>query len=226
MTQPSNQRGPLPKRVYARRRLVVLIVAIAIIAVIAAIAWPRGGDATPGSTNTPGAGSTAGGPVIGNSTPGATDGATGIPGSQDGDACLPGRVSITAATDAQEYDSGQPVQIWLTLQNNSAHDCVLDVSPEVQWYQITSPASDSAEVYWTSTDCQVASETPAPPQVLAAGVPISTPAITWDRRRSVAGECDADAVAAREVVGSGGASFDLVVKVGNLESESRRFYLY
>lgn len=212
----------MPKQVYARRRITVLVIALAIVAIIVAIVWPRGdGAAEPsaGATGTASNGPT--GPVIGDgSTP--TPGATGAPG----DACLPGRVAITANTDAEEYPAGQPVQIWLTLQNNSAHDCVLDVSPEVQWYQITSPSGDHDEVYWTSTDCQVASETPTPPQVLKAGVPISTPAITWDRRRSIAGDCEPESIAAREVVGGGGASFDLTVKVGDLTSDSRRIYLY
>lgn len=226
MTQSSTPRGPLPKRVYARRRLLVLVVALAIIAIIVAIVWPRGGDAESGSSLTPGATTGPSGPVIGDGTPGATVGATPGPSSQDGDPCQPGRVAITANTDAEEYGSGQPVQIWLTLQNNSAHDCVMDVSPEAQWFQITSPSASAPEVYWTSTDCQTVSETPAPPVLLKAGVPVPTPAITWDRKRSVAGDCSDESVAARETVGSGGASFDLVVKVGDLESDSRRIYLY
>ncbi|HWL61137.1 MAG TPA: hypothetical protein VNQ48_09700 [Microbacteriaceae bacterium] len=226
MTQSSSPRGPLPKRVYARRRLLVLIVALAIIAIIVAIVWPRGGDAAPGSAETPGSTTSTGGPVIGDGTPGATAGATTGPTAQDGDPCQPGRVSITANTDAEEYASGQPVQIWLTLQNNSAHDCVMDVSPEAQWFQITSPSNDGAEVYWTSTDCQSVSETTTPPVLLKAGVPVPTPPITWDRKRSVAGDCSDESVAARETVGGGGASFDLVVKVGDLESQARRFYLF
>lgn len=224
MTQPSSQRGPLPKSVYARRRLTALVIALVIVAIIVAIVWPRGGDTGSGPASTPSGSAT--GPVIGDATAGITGGATSVPGAQDGDACLPGRVSITAATDAEEYAADQPVQLWLTLQNNSAKDCVLDVSPELQWYQITSPSANGDEVYWTSTDCQVLSETPTPPQVLKAGVPISTPPITWDRRRSVAGDCDPAAIAERPIVGGGGASFDLTVKVGNLESPSRRIYLY
>ncbi len=226
MTQPSSPRGPLPKRVYARRRVTVLIIALALIAIVVAIVWPRGGDADPSSTRPGGATTGATGPVIGDETPGASIGATGAAGAQDGDPCQPGRVSITANTDAEEYDSGQPVQIWLTLQNNSANDCVMDVSPEVQWFQISSPSGDGSEVYWTSTDCQVASETPSPPVLLKAGVPVPTPAITWDRKRSVAGDCSEESIAARETVGGGGASFDLVVRVGSLESDTRRIYLY
>ena len=228
MTPPSNSREPLSKQVYVRRRVTVLVVAIAIIAIFVAILWPRGGDTSPEATSTPAADSDASGPVIGDATPGATGVATpgATPGPGDGDACAPGRVSITANTDAEEYGTGESVELWLTLQNNSANDCVMDVSPDVQWYQITSPTGGDPEVYWTSTDCQEASETPAPPQVLKAGVPISTPPITWDRKRSVAGDCEPDSIAARDTVGGGGASFDLVVRVGTLESDPRRIFLY
>lgn len=230
MTPPSSPRGPLSKQVYVRRRITVLVVALALIAVFIVIVWPRGGDSAPTPTTSPGSDTSVTGPVIGDGTPGATGAPTGVPtgvpGAQNGDPCAPGRVSITANTDAEEYDAGQPVQVWLTLQNNSANDCVIDVSPELQWYQITSPSANGDEVYWTSTDCQQAPETPTPPQLLAAGKPISTPPITWDRKRSIAGDCEPESVDARESVGGGGASFDVTVKVGSLESESRRIYLY
>ncbi len=62
--------------------------------------------------------------------------------------------------------------------------------------------------------------------MLKAGGPVSTPPITWDHPRSKAGDCDPAAIAARPVVGSGGASFDLTVKLGALTSEKKRFFLH
>lgn len=208
MSQPMSPRRPLPRSVYIRRRIVVVLIALAIVAIVVAILWPRGAASDPTGLETPG--------------DGVTNGESNAP--LDGDACDLEKIQITADTDATEYQAGQPVLMSLTLQNNSANDCIIQVGSDVQVFTITSPSSTGDEVYWTSTDCQTDATPQA--QVLKAGIPISTPQITWDRHRSVKGECDPAAIAARPVVGSGGASFDLTVKVGDLESEKKRIYLH
>jgi len=198
-----------------RRRVVVGVIALAIVVILIAILWPRGGGGTPSATPPAGSDATNGGTALG---PG--DSATGA----SGDACDPAKVEITANTDKAQYASGESVQISMTLTNNSSKDCVIAAGTDQQVFTISSPSGSGEETYWTSTDCQ----TDATPQnvVLKAGVPVSTPAITWDRHRSKAGDCDPDAIAARPVVGSGGASFDLVVGLGDLTSDPKRFYLY
>jgi len=212
-------RRPLPRSVYVRRRIVVAIVAVAILVIIIAIAWPRG-SGTPAPTGSDPA-STA--PTDGETALGAGDSATS-PSDAQGDACDPGKLELTANTDKSEYQQGESVQLTLTVTNNSSKDCVVAAGTDQQVFTIASPSGDSEEVYWTSTDCQ----TDATPQnvVLKAGVPVSSAVITWDRHRSKAGDCDPAAIAARPVVGSGGASFDLIVKLGDLTSQPKRFYLY
>jgi len=212
-------RRPLPRSVYVRRRVVVAIVAVAILVIVIAIAWPRGGS-TPAPKDTSGSSAT---PSDGETALGAGDSATS-PSDAQGDACDPGKLELTANTDKSEYQHDETVQLTLTVTNNSSKDCVIAAGTDQQVFTVQSPSGNGEEVYWTSTDCQ----TDATPQnvVLKAGVPVSSAAITWDRHRSKAGDCDPAAIAARPVVGSGGASFDLVVQLGDLTSQPKRFYLY
>jgi len=215
-------RRPLPKSVYARRRIAVLVVVVAVIGLLAWAFWPKGGSA---AATGPGAGPEA------SSASGleSSDAPTAVgPGdsatSASGDACDPSKIAITANTDKTQYQSGEQVQMSLTLTNNSSKDCVIAAGTDQQVFTITSPSATGDDVYWTSTDCQT-DETPQN-VVLKAGVPISTPPITWDRHRSQLGDCDPASIAARPIIGSGGASFDLTVKLGDLTSAKHRFYLY
>jgi len=189
MSEPVNPRRPLPKSVYARRRAVVLIILLAVIAVIAIIAWPRGGSSTPGDSPT------------GASTPTPIATPTGSP------ECDPAKVQIMAVTDKDSYGPGELPKMWLTLENKSSKECVIEAGSDVQLFQITS----GDEVYWTSTDCQ-ADPTPQT-TVLQPGKPISTTPIDWNRTRSTPGACDSPGESAP------GGYYWLQVKVGDLASE-------
>jgi len=209
-------RRPLPRSVYVRRRIVVVVIAIVVIGLLIWAFAPKGGTPTAAATNeTPGTDSTGGATASG---PG--DSATGA----DGPECDPSRIAITANTDKTEYQAGEAVQMTLTLTNNSSADCIIAAGTDQQSFIITSPSADGDETYWTSTDCQ----TDAQPQnvTLKPGIPVPTPALAWDRHRSIAGDCDPAVIEARPVVGGGGASFDLTVKLGDLTSTKHRFYLY
>jgi len=205
MSEPMSPRRPLPKAVYWRRRALVLIVAVAIVSIIAIVAWPRGGsDAASGGTP-PGTGETP----ASTTTPGALA------------ECDPAKLKLTAETDAAEYASGVLPRLWFTITSNATEQCTIDAGTDVQVFTISSPSGEGDEVYWRSTDCQTA---PTPhKQILKPGVPVATEPITWDRTRSSPETCDATD---EPQVGGGGASFDLVVQLGDLASEKKRFYLY
>lgn len=206
MSDPVSPGRPLPRSVYVRRRVTVVVVLLLIVAVILAIVlWPRdsGGEGD--------------GAAQGNGSAATPD-----PSETPGDArCQPGRVTISADTDATEYSTGQPVTISFTLENKSGSPCTIDVGSDVQTFTITSPSGSGDEVYWRSTDCQT--EPVEQTIILEPGVPKSSTPIVWDRTRSSPDTCDA---VGEPQVGSEGASFDLTVTVGSLQSEPRRFYLY
>ncbi len=217
MSEPLSPRRPLPKSVYVRRRITVVVIVIAIIVILIAIFWPRGSQHIPSGTNsTPPGANTAQTP-----SPQLTDAAGNV---INGPACDPSTVELTADTDKTSYKKGQSVKITLTLTNDSSTDCVMAVGSDVQSFTISSPSGKTDEVYWKSADCQ---KSPTPQyQLLKAGTPISTPPITWDRKRSVPGQCTAAEIKARPTVGSGGATFDVVAKLGSLESPKTKFFLF
>ncbi len=216
MSDPTGPRRPLPKSVYVRRRIAVLTIAVLVIAAIVVVVVVArhhgGGTAAPGGSS----GISGQSPGDDSSLAGG-DSSSGAPA--DGDACDPSRIAITASTDKQQYAAGDEVQIALTLTNNSSKDCVMAVGTDQQVFTIGSPSGDDVETYWASTDCQ--SSPTSQNQVLKAGVPISTPWITWDRHRSTPGNCGQG-----PVVGGGGATFEVQAKIGSLTSDWTKFYLY
>jgi hypothetical protein len=201
-----NPVGPQPPQVYWRRRLFVGLGLIAVIVVILLIVFrPAAGQSEEKAPATDGADKQTSEP---------TD---APPEQREGEACLPELVSITAVTDKSQYSSGQQPMISMSIVNNGAVACVMDVGTDLQVYEITS----GSELYWKSTDCQ----TEQTPQKVALepGVAQSTTPIPWDRTRSSAATCKSE----RPPVTAGGASYHLTVKLGELKSEkTAQFLLY
>jgi len=211
MSSVVHPKGPLPPQVYWRRRLIVIGIVVLVVIVIAIIAWPRG-NAAPSGGDTGTSGSSQ--------TPGATGTPSAGPTGAAGDACDPTKVQLTADTDKTEYAAGELPQLWLTLENKSAHDCVMQIGGEDMTYVITSPSGDTDEVYWTTADC-ADPNTASSSVTLKPGVPVeSSSKVTWNRVRSTPGNCEATG----DAVGSDGASFDFTVKLGDL-SAKKRIYL-
>ncbi len=198
-------KGPLPPKVYWRRRLLVIGIAVAVIIVIVIIALPKGGSVKPGPSSTTGGTSAAGAPTP---TPSA------------GSECDPAKVTLTADTDKSEYAAGELPQLWLTLESKSAQPCTMEVGGAMMTYVISSPSGDVDETYWTTTDCSNPNTTTVP-VTLKPGVPVPNDKIAWPRTRSTPGDCAATA----PQVGSDGASFDFTVTLGTLTA-TKRFYLY
>ncbi len=135
MSEP-NARRPLPRSVYVRRRIVVVVIAVAIIVVLIAIFWPRGAGGAPGDGHSDAPGDTQ---TNGETALGPGDSATS-PSDPEGTACDPSKIQITANTDKQTYAAGDPVQLTLTLTNNSSQECVIAAGTDQQVFAITSPS--------------------------------------------------------------------------------------
>lgn len=189
--------GPQPSRVYWRRRLLVGLGLLAVIVVVILIVVRPGSGGTP---TTPKPGAT-------NSSPSATTGATA--------ACDPKKITLDAVTDAGAYDAGVTPQLTFAIKSLALQPCTIQAGTDVQEYKITS----GDETIWDSKDCQTG-EVPSV-VTLQPGVPVSPKSITWDRTRSAKDTCDAT----REPVVAGGASYHLVVTIGDLVSSDKQFIL-
>lgn len=204
MSSVVRPRGPLPPKVYWRRRLVVLGLLLLVIVVIVIIVIPRGGGATPSPTSS-----------------GATPGATPTPSATAGGACDPTRVELTADSDKTEYAAGELPQLWITLENKTSQPCTVRIGGADLAYVITSPSGSGDEQYWSTADCATTEEAQAVTVTLKPGVPVSNEILSWPRARSTPGDC----VATAPQIGAEGASFDFTASFDGLTA-TKRFYLY
>lgn len=139
----------------------------------------------------------------------ATDGATTTVA-----ACDPTAVVISANTDHDTYAEGELPKLSMTITNTSDVACTIEVGTDKQKYVITS----GSDTIWDSTVCQASTEPFV--QEFAAGEAITTNTFEWGRARS--DNCDNGTPAV-----GGGASYQLSVHLGDIESaESRQFMLY
>jgi hypothetical protein len=209
--------GPLPAKVYWRRRLVVGLGLLAVIvAIVLIVVRPGQGAATPPSD--PPASSPAAEPA----TPekdeeDGEDTEEEPPADADGGpaACTAGSVRLEAVMDKDDYAQDELPQLSLTLTNIGGSPCLLQAGTDVQEYRITS----GSDLIWSSKHCQ---EDQQPAEVvLEPDKSVSTTPFQWSRERSDQNTCEGERAAA---VG-GGATYVLQVFVGDLQSESNRFVL-
>lgn len=203
-----NPVGPQPSKVYWRRRLIVGIGLLAVILVIILIVvQPGRGDPTPASTTSP--------PASEETADGEETDAPAPPAGEAG-SCDPSQVTVTAITDAAEYQPGVTPMLSFSVTNTSGAACTYDVGSDRQVYVITSGEDE----IWNSTHCQTE---PVPAnQSLEPNKPVSSPPIGWDRTRSAPDTCDIERTAA---IGEG-ATYRLTVSVGDSVSEPATFLLY
>ncbi len=223
--------GPQPKKVYWRRRLVVLFVLLAVIAVVVLIVV-RPGSGAQGETVpavTPSVSSTSTAPAADPAADSAAtpaegsvaveapaDSAEAAPAVEPGAPCDPSTVQVEPVTDAVTYAPGTNPQISFTITNTGTVACTVNAGTSQQKYTITS----GAETYWVSTDCQTgASDTQA---LLEPNVPVSSTPFAWDRTRSSADTC---ASPDRPQVPGAGASYHLNVEVGGVSSATTKQFI-
>ena len=203
-----NPVGPQSSRVYWRRRLVVVLGLVAVIAIIVLIfVRPPAGEpvADPKGSKTPSGTASSGTPSGSSTNP-----ADAVP-------CDPTKVSIEASSDAAGYDPGVTPMLTFSLKSLMTVPCTISAGSDVQEFKITS----GSDLIWSSKDCQ--SDEVAATVLLQPGIPIAGTPIAWDRTRSSASTCEV----ARDQVAAGGASYHLIVTVGELEpSNDWQFLLY
>ncbi len=224
--------GPQPKRVYWRRRLVVLFVLVAIVAIVVLIVVrpgagagaegnpPVGSGATPNpAATTPapdgGAAGDSGATPAAGSLEGADQAAAGS-NAVAGDPCLPENITVVPVTDATNYAAGANPQISFTITNTGPVSCTINAGTTQQVYTITS----GTETYWTSTDCQT--DPVDAEALLDPGVAVSSTPFTWDRTRSTPDTCSSTD---RPAVPAGGASYHLTVSVAGIPSTTTQQFL-
>lgn len=231
MSSLRNPVGPLPAKVYWRRRIYVLLGFLAVLAVILLIIFRPQGDPDQGGEEQPGTGGietpgpeTPGTEEPGTEQPGDGSSASSFAGAEakvvfDGkdfvaelppkpSVCLPGQITLTAKADNTTYQAGELPQLWFEIVNTGSSDCVLDVGTAEQVFEISS----AGESYWNSTHCE------ADPQsfevTLKANQPQATSPLGWDRTRSSVAQCNAGAIP-----NVADAMYQFKVSVGSIESE-------
>lgn len=202
--------------VYRRRRLLVIVVAFAAIAAISggvwlalAQPWSSASDAptasaTPASTVTESTESASASP-----SPSPDD--TETPGVV---ACEAGDIAVVAQTDADTYGSGELPELSISLTNNGARDCTMNVGSSTQKYVVTS----GSDIWWRSTDCQT--EPSDMIVTLEAGTTVtSATPVVWDRTRSSVDTCEDEH---RPQAPGGGSSYHVSVEIGGFEGASTK----
>jgi hypothetical protein len=226
--------GPHSKKVYWRRRALVLAVLAALVAIVVLIvvrpgagAEAEGGGGLPAAstsapaTTAPDAGAATGtdGSGAAATTEGGAPGTVDAPADASGavPACAAGNIALAAVTDADTYPAGANPQLSFTIQNTGAEACTINAGTSQQLYTITS----GDETYWVSVDCQTdPSDTPA---LLEPGVVVSSTPFGWDRTRSSPETCSATD---RPQVPAAGASYHLNVQVAGITApDSKQFIL-
>ncbi|MFC0680562.1 hypothetical protein ACFFGH_22250 [Lysobacter korlensis] len=210
--------GPLPPKVYWRRRIVVGLGLLAVIvAIVLIVIRPGQGGATPPSdppASSP-APSQSAEPDAGETAEPDTDAEEEQPADGSPAACSAASVTLEAVMDKDNYAAGELPQLSLKVTNTGATPCVLEAGTDVQEYRITS----GSDLIWSSSHCL---QNPQPSEiVLKPEQSVSPTPFEWSRERSDPNTCDGE----RPAVIGGGATYVLQVFVGDLQSEQNRFVL-
>jgi len=166
-------------------------------------------------------------PNLSTPTPGATSGAdaaetpastpapdpTGTETVPPVPPCTTGDITVLAVTDRESYGGDQKPQLSISLTNDGAEACIMNVGTSTQKFEITS----GSDTWWRSTDCQTESSDQVvqiePGQTVASATPLE-----WDRTRSSVDTCDKDRPRAP------GGWFHLSVSIGGIEAADTRMF--
>lgn len=202
--------GPKSRKVYLRRRLLVLAGLLAVIAVIVlVIVKPGGGEGPKDAAQV--------------EVPEGLDtsaGAADPEPTKDGEgpaACRAGQLRVTPVTDRGDYAAGELPQLSLTVENTGEEACSADLGTAGMQFAVSSGGDE----VWRSTDCQTGAESLA--VILEPGKALESEPIAWDRTRSSTETCDIT----RDPVGAGGASYHLRVEAAGVNGTgTAQFLLY
>ena len=188
--------GPLPPRVYWTRRIGLLAV-VAVLLVVVAVSC-SGGSGSPHARSQPS--------PTPSPTPTPTQGT-----ARAAAACTRAQLSVTAATDADQYPAGSLPRLRVTVRNTGSGPCVLTESPSSRTWTIVS----GTDQVWTTTGC--ASSHTATATTLGKGSFVRH-TIVWNRHRS-GKQC---AVSSTE---AGAGTYQLTVTVNGITSAPAVFHL-
>jgi hypothetical protein len=194
--------GPHSKRVYQRRRIVLLAVLIGIPVIALLIIFKPG--STGGVAKTEEVSLSA--DFSETSNPKKSTAADDLPG------CKKSNIDVTAVANKESYGPGENPEIWMTVSNTGSKPCVIDLGTKELSFEIVSGSEAQPEVYWVSTHCQTGSDSRE--VILEPDNPLSTTPLVWDRTRSAPETCDV----AREPVPAGGAAYRLYATANSVKS--------
>lgn len=197
--------GPHSKKVYLRRRLILLAILISIPVIVLLIIFRPG--STGGVSDRKEV--TLPADLSADATKETAEGET--PGCKKGD------IDVTAVASKTSYSPGENPEIWMTISNSGTEPCVIDLGTKELSFEITS----GAETYWLSTDCQTGADSRE--VLLEPGNPLSTEPLVWDRTRSSPETCNLE----RPPVPGDGAAYHLFATANAVKSsDSWQFLLY
>lgn len=220
----SNDKQRLPEVVYARRRAAAVVVILVLVALVVwglvAFANRDSGDEPPAEEATA-AGET---PAPEEETDEAattdeeeteTDGeaTTGEGEPAPKDSCELSDLQITATSDRPSYAEGVRPIFYMTVDNPTADDCVIDLDEEILRFEVYNLASN--ERMWSDTDCALSVEDGT--RTFPAGEERHFQAV-WSRLASAPGQCDN-----RDPVSTGG--YFLHAVIGGNPSDAHTFNL-
>lgn len=206
--------------------LVLLLIIAGVVALFVWQPWRAGADAatsppassapTPPAASatdpaTPTPGETTGGETPAASAPApdpsGTETATAVP------PCTTADLTVVAVTDQESYGGDQNPQLSITLTNDGAEACIMNVGTSTQKFEVTS----GSDTWWRSTDCQTESSDQVV-QIEAGQTVSSATPLQWDRTRSSVDTCDAE----RPRAAAGW--YHLQVSIGGIEAADTRMF--
>ena len=181
--------GPQDRKVYIRRRILVLVGLVAVIAVIVLFFLKPGANGAPEDMPKVDV------PADVATTTAADDKTT----SKEPQECEAAQLRVTAITDKTDYAEGELPKLSLSVENTGSKACTADLGSAGMQFAVSSGEDE----VWRSVDCQTEPENLA--VIVDPGKPLESEAIVWDRTRSSPDTCDVR----REAVIADGATYRL-----------------
>ncbi|MDM7855250.1 hypothetical protein [Cellulomonas alba] len=205
--------GPLPSRVYWRRRLVVLGVPVLVLALLVWLVAGRGSSdakADPGAASSPHPSTTAHASTSGGSRPSSSPTPTATAGGVTD--CGAAALAVTVVPGATRYAAGVSPAFTVTITNVGTQACLVDAG-DAHRAVVVSSGKDRV---WSSQDCS--RSTTASRVLLLPPGGKDAQRVVWNRVRTAAG-CPANLPAPK--VGS----YKVAFTVGGATAKAAKFRL-
>ena len=206
MSTLRNPVGPKDRKVYLRRRILVLAGLLAVIAVVVLVFVKPGGS-----------GSAQDAREVEVPSDLAASESKKAAEEDEVPACNAAQLQVAPVTDKTDYAEGELPQFALTVQNTGQEACSADLGTAGMEFTVTS----GDDQVWRSIDCQQNPEHLA--VILEPGASLETEPVAWDRTRSSPETCEIT----RDPVAAGGASYHLRVAAAGVQGTgTAQFLLY